>query len=71
MNKSIQELEEMDRRILAAQRALATPVVHDYSSGFTASLLAQAIEDAKIVRLTALAHARQALQDAFEEHNIW
>lgn len=70
MNKSLQELEEMDRRILAARKSLETPH-HDFSSGFTASLLAQAIQDAKTVRLTALAHARQALQDAFEEHNIW
>lgn len=37
-----------------------------YSSGFTPSLLAQAIADAKAVRATALANARAALEEAFQ-----
>ncbi len=67
MNKSYEQLVEMDNRILAEQEAM--PILP--SSGFIPSTLTQAIADANLVRLTALMNARQALQDAFEEHNIW
>lgn len=67
MNKSFEELVEMDNRILAEQ--VAMPILP--SSGFIPFTLTQAIVDAKLVRLTALTDARQALQDAFEDHNIW
>lgn len=64
-------LEELDERILQARKAMEKTPAYPPSSGFDESLLAQAIADAKAVRMTALLNARQALQDAFEEHNIW
>jgi hypothetical protein len=58
---TIEEWYERDRQALLARQPAPVPV----SSGFTPSLLAQAIADAKAVRATALANAKAALEEAF------
>jgi hypothetical protein len=61
MNKTLEQLQREDEEALKAREAKP----HDYSSGFTATLLAEAIADAKAVRATALANAKAAMDEAF------
>ena len=58
------ELFERDEEILRQRRENAIAPV---SSGMSAALLKEAIEDAKAVKATALANARQALEEAFSK----
>ncbi len=62
---TIAELIERDNDDIRRRQPV---VIAPVSSGFTPSLLAQAIEDAKAVRATALANARAALEEAFQRH---
>lgn len=56
------QLRARDEEILRARTQ--TPPI---SSGFTAELLKQAIDDAKAVRQTALRNAKIALEEAFSK----
>jgi hypothetical protein len=59
----LEAMRARDERILR-ERQNPPPQTH-VSSGISAELLAEAIADAKAVRATALANAKQALEEAF------
>lgn len=61
MNKILDQLRRKVEKSLGIRNT--TPYVP--SSGFTPSLLAEAIADAKAVRQTSLANAKFALEEAF------
>lgn len=71
MNDYCERVVELTRRQFEREEMALEMLKTSPNSGFTASLLAEAIRDARAVRTIAYLNALKALEAAFEEPNVW